>query len=102
MKKNFVKYLLAISILIGVSHFSHAQTTKIYVKEKPTAAAETKPASPHSGYVWTGDEWTPANGTYTHVAGQWVEPRKGYKHEAGYWKKESQGYYWVPGHWKKL
>jgi len=102
MKKNFVKYLLAIFIFLGVSQFSHAQTTRVYVKEKLAAPVVAKPASPHAGYVWIADEWTPGNGTYTHVAGHWVEPRKDYKYEVGYWKKESQGYYWVPGHWKKI
>ena len=102
MKKIFVKYLLAISIFLGVSQIIHAQTTKVYVKEKPTAPVVAKPASPHSGDIWVSDEWTPENNAYTHVAGHWVEPRKGYKYTAGYWKKDPKGYYWVPGHWKKV
>ena len=56
MKKQILKYLLVLFVLIGASQFSYAQT-RIYVKVRPTATVVTRPASPHAGYVWVGDEW---------------------------------------------
>jgi len=101
MKKQILKYLLALFVLIGASQFSYAQT-RIYVKVRPTATVVARPAPPHAGYVWIGDEWTVRNGAYVHVAGHWVAPRRGWVWKPGHWTSEARGDYWVPGHWKKV
>ena len=101
MKKQMFRYLLALFVFIGASQFANAQT-RIYVKVRPHATVVARPAPPHRGYVWIGDEWTPGNGTYTHVAGHWEAPRRGYVYVAGHWGHEGRGYYWVPGHWRRV
>ena len=94
------KLLLAAAITITAATVN-AQT-RVYVKVQPKATIVAKPASPHKGYVWIGDEWSPRNGSYVHVAGHWVAPRRGYVFVAGHWNREGRGYYWIPGHWKRV
>jgi hypothetical protein len=101
MKKQFLKYLLAVSLVFGISQFSYAQT-RVYVKVQPKAVVVAKPAAPHTGYVWIEDQWTPRNGSYVRVSGHWMAPRKGYVWVPGHWNKEGRGYYWVSGHWRKV
>jgi len=100
MKKQFLKYLLVLSIFVSASQLTQAQT-RVYVKVQPKAKVIARPAMPHTGYVWVGDEWTPQGGTYVNVAGHWVAPRKGYTWVAGHWAREGRGYYWVSGHWRR-
>jgi hypothetical protein len=101
MKKQLLKYLLAMLILFGASATTYAQT-RVYVKVRPTAVVKERPAAPHPDYVWVGDEWTVKNGAYVHVDGYWAAPRAGYMWKPGHWTSEAKGDYWVPGHWKKI
>ena len=101
MKKQFFRYLLVLSIFVGASRLTQAQT-RVYVKVHPKSTIVARPAMPHAGYVWIGDEWSPRGGTYVRVAGHWVAPRKGYVYVAGHWGREGRGYYWVPGHWRRV
>jgi hypothetical protein len=101
MKKQILKYLLVLFVFVGASQFSYAQT-RIYVKVRPTATVITRPAAPHPGYVWIGDEWKGNGASYAHVEGHWVAPKKDYVWVTGHWVHENRGYYWMPGHWKRI
>ncbi len=100
MKKQILKYLLFLFVFIITSQLSHAQV-RVYVKVRPTATVVKRPATPHKGYVWVGDEWTIQNGTYVHTDGHWVAPRRGYAWVPGHWFKERRGEYWIAGHWRR-
>lgn len=95
------KLLLAMFVLTGVAVTSNAQT-RVYVKVRPAAVVTARPAAPHSGYVWIGDEWVVRNGAYVHVPGYWAAPRPDYVWKPGHWTSEAKGDYWVPGHWKRI
>ena len=101
MKKYWLKYLLAMFILICAAATTQAQT-RIYVKARPSLVVTTRTASPHAGYVWVDDEWTVRNGTYVQVAGHWVAPRAGYVWVPGHWVTTRSGDYWVRGHWRRV
>lgn len=100
MKKQVIKYLLAMFILVGAAATVNAQT-RIYVKVRPNAVATARTAAPHSHYVWVGDEWTVINGAYVQTNGHWMAPRKGYVWVPGHWATEARGDYWIPGHWRR-
>jgi hypothetical protein len=101
MKKQMLRYLLALFVFLGASQFTNAQT-RIYVKMQPTVKVAERPARPHKNYIWIGDEWTVRNGAYIHVTGHWVAPRRGYVWVPGHWANEARGYYWIPGHWRRV
>ena len=101
MKKQLFKYLFASFIFIAAGITSQAQT-RVYVKVRPSAVVITRPAAPHTNYVWIGDEWTVKNSAYVHVPGYWAAPRAGYIWVPGHWASEKKGEYWIPGHWKKV
>ena len=101
MKKQFLKYLLILFVMIGAAVTSQAQV-RVYVKTRPTVVVTERTAIPHPHYVWVGDEWTIRNGAYVNVAGHWVAPRPGFVWVPGHWTTEKRGDYWIAGHWRKL
>ena len=100
MKKQFVKFALALSIFLGSSQLSHAQ--RIYVKVQPIAPVVVKPAPIHAGWVWVEGDWVVTNHAYNWRPGYYAEPRRGYVWVSGHWANHRRGSYWIPGHWARV
>ncbi|MEP6514041.1 MAG: YXWGXW repeat-containing protein [Parafilimonas sp.] len=100
MKKNIVKYLLAVTLLFGFSELTYAQ--KIYVKVQPTAPVVVRPAAPAPNRVWIDGEWVAGNRNYEWKEGYWEAPRSGYIWVPGHWVGRRRGSYWVPGRWRRV